>query len=160
MFSQWASDFIPAIKQEFIGSFSTMRAADTPSSRRILQRAPASEPDAGYLLIAMPNIPSIGHVHCHSLSIRAIHYGNSHGLGNHFIMQTLTSKVLPTLLVVGLAGWIGQSQIHAQSSAASTPGAATESSSTGASGGDNSTDTHNVYNTGGAGFDGVGHATS
>lgn len=64
-------------------------------------------------------------------------------------MKKLTHHFLSGLLVVGLTAWTGQLAADAQAS-----------SDVGASGGNNSTATHNVNNTGGAGINGQGNATS
>jgi hypothetical protein len=71
-------------------------------------------------------------------------------------MKTLTSRIFPAILAVGLVVWTGRLHSQAQSSTAGT----NATGGTGAAGGDNSVPTHNVNNTGGAGINGVGNATS
>ena len=63
-------------------------------------------------------------------------------------MKKLTHRLLLGLLAVGLTAWTGQWAAQAQTS------------DTGASGGNNETPSHNVNNTGGAGINGKGTATS
>jgi hypothetical protein len=69
-------------------------------------------------------------------------------------MKKLTYRLMPAALMIGLTAWTGQ--LAAQAQTTTTPG----QTSGGASGGDNSTPTHNVNNTGGAGATGQGTATS
>ena len=73
-------------------------------------------------------------------------------------MKQLTPRLLSAALVIGLAAWA--SPLHAQTTAGGNTATTGGTADTGASGGNNSTPQHNVNNTGGAGINGQGTATS